>query len=64
MDELKRIFGVWLKWAVIAGACFGVAAWLTSCGCVAGIGRDLTAMADGMAGDSSANAAAIRGKDE
>jgi hypothetical protein len=33
------------------------------CGMVAGIGRDLTAMADGLAGDSSANAAAIRGKD-
>jgi len=45
---------------VIFAAAFAVAAF--GCGAVAGIGRDLTAMADGLAGDSAANAEAIRGK--
>lgn len=47
--------------AVVLGA---LAATQGGCQLVSGLGRDLTAMADGMAGDSSANAAAIRGKEE
>ena len=41
---------------------FTLAAVNAGCGTIAGVGRDLTAMADGMAGDSSANADAIRSK--
>lgn len=32
------------------------------CGCVAGLGRDLTALADGLAGDSADAARAIRAR--
>lgn len=50
-----------LFWFTLFAACF-VAMLVNNSGChmIAGIGRDLTAAADGMSSDSAASARAIR----
>ena len=58
-DKLVHAF-----WVALFGGCL-LAMAINNAGCqmIAGIGRDLTAMADGMSADSSASATAIRTAD-
>lgn len=60
----RTISLVYLFWmALFGGALLAILINNAGCHMVAGIGRDLTAMADGMATDSAANAEAIRTND-
>lgn len=60
----KRVGILELGAVLFIVAVLGALAMSNGCGLIAGAGRDLTAMADGMAGDSADNARAIRGKGE